>query len=186
MLSILAFVLFTLGFSASSCRVWHKRFQKDIIWLRPWAQFKSTVACGAIRTLPPFWCYLWGSSPSCQSAFVSKWSELHEGTAAYRALHLCVEAACLQWATSAVHKLHKEGSRRHPPPKHKAPPHARTHAPPPPCPWCASGLAWWWWWLILEGGKCEQVLRQMDGWAFWWRSPRCSQVPLRTREWRLV
>lgn len=74
---------------ASSCRVWHKSLEERRCIIRPWAQYKSTVAHRAMRTLPPFWCYLWGSSPSCQSAFVSKWSELHEGTAAYR---LCTSA----------------------------------------------------------------------------------------------
>lgn len=109
------------------------------------------MAHEAIRTLPPFWCYLWGSSPSCQSTFVSKWSELHEGTAAYRPCTSVYRPGCLQW-----HKLHKEVSRLVSP----TPPHTQTHTTPG-VP--ADGVALAWWWLILEGGKCKQVLRQMGG-----------------------
>lgn len=90
-----------------------------------------------------------------------------------QALHLCVEAGRLQRLCLLLTSLTKRVPGWYPP----LPP------PPPTHPWCASGLAWWW--LILEGGKCEQVLRQMDGWALVAFSTS-SQVPLHMREWRQV
>lgn len=65
-----------------------------------------------------------------------------------QALHLCVEGSLSVVATSAVHKLYKKVSRLVSPPA------------TPGVPADGVALAWW---LILEGGKCKQVLRQMDG-----------------------
>lgn len=94
-----------------------------------------------------------------------------------QALHLCIEARLSAVAMSAVHKLHKEGSRL-------VSPH--TNIKPPHHPWCASG------WVSISMMMTNPGRWQVwagawtNGWVGLVAFSTSSQVPLLMREWRLV
>lgn len=102
-----------------------------------------------------------------------------------QALHLCIEARPSAVTMSAVHKLHKEGSRLVSPPH---PPQHPNIKPPPskPHPCCASGRVSIG--MMMTNPRRWQVWAgaRTNGWVGLVAFSTSSQVWLRTREWRLV